>query len=353
MQKGDIAFKSNFATLDLQTNVVVSRRADRHFEDIGPILCDYLTANTKLPSFPDYEVTVKYATEHRCGVRLRGKNLSCDITGTDPLKDNKKLVLCEANDKQDADAVMTSQIVNELSKVFHDLLVAHPINKQREEQGKPLANCVLLRGAGVRIDVQGFYERHQMKGFMIAPTAIIAGLGMSIDLDVKPVKGATGDYHTNLDAKADAFMQYITATRNNGEEEVYDFGFLHIKAVDDASHDGNIEMKCKFISKADDMLGKIIKQLQEYNHKQGNKYEYAIVVTGDHTTPLLYGDHSDEPVPFLMCKIDNITNNVTSGEQVDQVQAFSEIDAAQGVLGRFPGGQVFNIIKSYHMQAQE
>ena len=39
MAPGDIAFKSNFATLDSATGVVLRRRADRRFEDLGPQLC--------------------------------------------------------------------------------------------------------------------------------------------------------------------------------------------------------------------------------------------------------------------------------------------------------------------------
>lgn len=39
MAPGDIAFKSNFATLDTQSGIVTSRRADRRFEDLGPLLC--------------------------------------------------------------------------------------------------------------------------------------------------------------------------------------------------------------------------------------------------------------------------------------------------------------------------
>lgn len=39
MAPGDIAFKCNFATLDKATNMVIKRRADRHFEDVGPELC--------------------------------------------------------------------------------------------------------------------------------------------------------------------------------------------------------------------------------------------------------------------------------------------------------------------------
>jgi hypothetical protein len=39
MAPGDIAFKSNFATIDPQTGVVEKRRADRKFEHLGPQLC--------------------------------------------------------------------------------------------------------------------------------------------------------------------------------------------------------------------------------------------------------------------------------------------------------------------------
>ena len=42
MAPGDIAFKCNFASLDERTGVVLKRRADRHFEHLGPILCDAL-----------------------------------------------------------------------------------------------------------------------------------------------------------------------------------------------------------------------------------------------------------------------------------------------------------------------
>ena len=41
-------FKSNFATLDTATGVVTSRRADRRFEDLGPVLCDHLNGAQQL-----------------------------------------------------------------------------------------------------------------------------------------------------------------------------------------------------------------------------------------------------------------------------------------------------------------
>jgi 2,3-bisphosphoglycerate-independent phosphoglycerate mutase len=61
-------------------------------------------------------------------------------------------------------------------------LLKHPINEQRVRQGKPPANVVLLRGCGARLRVPTFKEMHGLNAFMIAPTCIIAGLGMSVGM---------------------------------------------------------------------------------------------------------------------------------------------------------------------------
>lgn len=147
----------------------------------------------KLPSFPEHSVAVKYATEHRCGVRVRGPRLTDMITGTDPLKDkygwsclfslsscthicemntSKPIVKCAPTDETHeakltsdvsprssvlvtclfAEAV-NSQLINELSDVFYEILSKHPINDDRRKAGKNPANSVLLRGCGSCIDV--------------------------------------------------------------------------------------------------------------------------------------------------------------------------------------------------------
>eukprot|EP00775_Hariotina_reticulata_P006508 gene6508-6735_t len=101
MAPGDIAFKSNFATFNPSTGVVEKRRADRQFEHLGPTLCEALDGKypstgfcfgLQLPSFPQHQVSVRYATEHRCGVVVRGPGLTDAISGTDPLKDNLPLL---------------------------------------------------------------------------------------------------------------------------------------------------------------------------------------------------------------------------------------------------------------------
>ena len=88
---GDIAFKSNFAYMNLDTNIVERRRVDRGFPAWGIPLCDALTG-IPITGFPDHSVEVMYATEHRCGVKVSGPNLTHRITGNDPLKDNRMVV---------------------------------------------------------------------------------------------------------------------------------------------------------------------------------------------------------------------------------------------------------------------
>lgn len=61
MKPGDIAFKTNFATLDVDTGIVLSRRADRNFESVGPTLCAALD-NLTIPGFPHHHVRVKSDT---------------------------------------------------------------------------------------------------------------------------------------------------------------------------------------------------------------------------------------------------------------------------------------------------
>eukprot|EP00882_Tetradesmus_deserticola_P022613 GHRQ01024543.1.p3 GENE.GHRQ01024543.1~~GHRQ01024543.1.p3 ORF type:complete len:100 (+),score=17.16 GHRQ01024543.1:130-429(+) len=70
-----------------------------HHAHLRPLLVHLLLcAGLALPSFPQHAVSVRYATEHRCGVVVRGAGLSDAISGTDPLKDNLPLLTVEPLD---------------------------------------------------------------------------------------------------------------------------------------------------------------------------------------------------------------------------------------------------------------
>ena len=74
--------------MNLDTRIVEKRRVDREFPAWGIPLCDALTG-IPIPDYPDHSIEVKYATEHRCSVKVSGPRLSNVITGNDPLKDNR------------------------------------------------------------------------------------------------------------------------------------------------------------------------------------------------------------------------------------------------------------------------
>ena len=332
MKLGDIGFKCNFATLE--NDIVTSRRADRNFEMIGPNFCDFLNEKMQevfVNKYPEHEISFKYATEHSCGIRIRGPNLSNKITNTDPLKDNLPLLLSKPKDDS-KEAIFSSNLINNISKVISEELTNHQINQERKKEGKSLANIILFRGCGVRINAENFEKKHNLKSFMIAPTAIIKGIGMTFDMKIVDSKGGTGDYHTDLNSKRVALIDTFKNEKN------LNFGFLHVKAVDDAGHDKNLELKIKFIEKIDLMIGDILNDLKLLIDEK--KDDFLIVVTGDHSTPVLIGDHSFEPVPFMICDLKN-------EEKGDEVEFFSEVDSAYGDLGRFSGLQVMKIIKYF------
>jgi len=397
MSPGDIAFKSNFATLDEKTGIVTSRRADRHFEEEGPVFCSALD-RIKLPSFPEYEVRVRYATEHRCGVVLTGPKLSGNISGTDPLKDNRLLLETTPLDDTE-EAKHTAAVVNELSKEMSRILISHPLNEKRASQGKSVANVVLLRGCGIRIEVPTFQQKHGLWPCMVAPTKIIAGLGLSLGIDILLAPGATGDYRTLLTSKAKAIAKALSAPLEppppvfvpgeedckDGRREGYDFGFLHIKAIDDAGHDKATLLKVKAFEAVDRVVGQLARLL--WQAECSGVARYSLCITGDHSTPVEYGDHSYEPVPFTICHLKDFVNT-RGGESAvmeasldpfnlpsvngnpedekqpyltfeddnlhqckpvagDSVVIFDEIAAARGCLGRFQGCEMMGIIKTY------
>uniref|UniRef100_K3WQF7 Metalloenzyme domain-containing protein n=1 Tax=Globisporangium ultimum (strain ATCC 200006 / CBS 805.95 / DAOM BR144) TaxID=431595 RepID=K3WQF7_GLOUD len=365
MDKGDVAFKCNFATVKKNEKgelIVERRRVDRNFPSWGIELCSFLDG-MEIPAFPNVRVATKYATEHRCGVVFKGPGLCDKITGTDPLKDNLPLQMSKPMDSS-PEAEYSSKVLNEVSSVFHQHLSTHPINVKRACCHEPEANIVLLRGPGERINVPTFEEIHGMKPFMIAPTCIIAGLGMSLGFDLVKAPGATGDYHTNLISKAETALHML-------KKEAYDFAFVHVKAVDDAGHDRDVAKKVEFlelghldlcvihfIQKADEMIAHLIEGV----HDELQDHEVTIVVTGDHTTPVKYGDHTFEPVPLAIARVNSayaclnaqsssseVTGNANASPLVDSVQTFCELSVARGSLGRFAGDQLMGLIKKYRM----
>jgi 2,3-diphosphopglycerate-independent phosphoglycerate mutase len=253
---GDIAFKSNFAYMNIDTRIVERRRVDREFPDWGIPLCEAISGLT-IPGYPDHVVECQYATEHRCAIKVSGPRLSSLITGNDPLKDNLPIVKCESTEPSDPDSVFTAELIEKLSERLTEVLLEHPINKARKEQGLPYANMITLRGAGQRIEATPFSEKHGLKPFMIAPTAIIRGVGLTFGMDLlDDVEGMTGYYNSNLKGKCERAAKEFIENKNS-----YDFGFVHVKAVDDAGHDKSRRIKVEQLEKVDRAIADMVSKL--------------------------------------------------------------------------------------------
>ena len=289
--------------------------------------------------------------------------LSDAVSGTDPLKDNLPLRRCvsllsssdgegeeglggngdseEEMKKRKKDAETTAEIVNELSDEIRRVLESHPLNLERRGQGKAVANALLLRGCGARAPLPDFATKFGFaRGCAVAPTKIIAGLALCAGFEVLECARGTGDYRTSLRSKVDAVVGAIERAddeeerkRKSKEEEREEpspssspsaplFVLLHVKAVDDAGHDRAPFKKMAWLRAVDAALARLVRKLGSKRGEKGGggskSPEVVVAVTGDHSTPVEFGDHSCEPVPFAAAPLRAVVEALLLGKNEDE-----------------------------------
>jgi 2,3-bisphosphoglycerate-independent phosphoglycerate mutase len=311
---GDVAFRSNFGTVDVDMKVI-DRRAGRAFtSDEGAILQDVL----KGIEIDGVKVHFIATVEHRGAVVLEGKGLSGEITDTDPHETGVKPL--ESNPLIPK-AKKTSDVVNKLTVIAHERLKDIDLNADRIKRGLPPANTLLLRGAGQHGHIPTLQERFGIKSAVIAGGALYIGTAKYVGMEHILVEGQTGTIDTNFEGIAEQAIKCV----NNG----FDYVFLHIKATDNASHDFDHDQKMLAIERTDGMIGRILEKVED---------KVVISVTGDHSTPVTIGEHTCDPVPVLLW---------SKFLRADSVSKFSEIDAAQGALHRIRGSDVMPTLLGY------
>ncbi|MCX8082607.1 MAG: cofactor-independent phosphoglycerate mutase [bacterium] len=215
------------------------------------------------------------------------------------------------------EAVRTAEILNRIIEESYDILDKHPVNLQRKRQGKDPANMLWPWSPGRKPVMDKFYERFGIKGAVISAVDLIKGIGIYCGFDVINVKGATGLWNTNYEGKADACVDAMRS---------HDLVYVHVEAIDEASHEGNIELKIRCIEDFDRRLvGNILPHIDMENT--------VIAILPDHYTPVETGAHSSEPVPFL------IYNPLLPP---DEVETFDEISCSYGIYGLCKGDSLIN-----------
>lgn len=303
LKSGDVAFRGNIGTLD-KNDTIIDRRAGR----IG----DTSSFASLINNIEIDGVTIhaKAGVGHRIAVVLRGEYLSDEITDTDPHKE--EVQIRKARPKNNTrPAKKTAEIVNLLVQKANRLFAKHPINKERAVKGLPLANCLLLRGAGKITEFPYFEDKYNFKACCIAGGGLYKGIARLLGMTVLDVKGATGKPDTNITNK-------IKALQDNLDN--FDFFFIHLKGTDTCAEDGDFEAKKEYIERADRELLPL-KELVE-------KEKIVLVVTGDHTTSSRLRMHTADEVPILVAGSD---------VRQDAVDRFGERPAQAGGLGHMDG----------------
>lgn len=322
---GDICFRANLATAEETPDglKITDRRAGRI--DTGQSELAAALNAVKLTVSPKISFEFRPSTQHRGALLLRGHSirLSDQITENDPHVAGELIPDSKPNPDviEDAAARVTASAVNEITRRSFDLWKDHPINRDRVRSGKPAANIVLLRGASDAPHLTSIESTYNVRGAVIAGGALYRGVSLACGMYQLDVEGATGGLDTDLTAKAEAALDAL---------HTYDYVFIHVKGTDNAGHDQDAEGKRAFIERMDQELIGPLTQRLDWSSTH-------IAVTGDHTTPIDFGDHTTEPVPVLF-----------AGPNVmpDATIAFHERAAATGGLSRF-SGQVLPILLGY------
>lgn len=305
---GDVAFRCNFATVN-DDLVVLDRRAGRIANEEAAKLAPSLR-KVKLQGSLKVTFQFKNTVQHRAILVIRGPKLSSAVSDSDPETDGKK-VLDVRPLEDSAEAKRTAKIANLLVQEFHKVLVKHPVNKERADQNLPVANMILLRGAGNLPKIPALQDKYGIKPACVAAVSLIRGVCKVAGMDLIDTKGATGTPQTDYTAKAKATVESL---------KKYDFVLLHVKATDVASHDGNVKLKVQIIEKIDRMLGHVLANIDP-------KLTF-VAVTADHTTSTLTRNHEGDPVPVVI---------MGPGVRCDDVAQFGERTCAKGGLNRIRG----------------
>jgi 2,3-bisphosphoglycerate-independent phosphoglycerate mutase len=302
VRKGDIAFRVNFATVD-EDMVVLDRRAGRINEGT-----DKLAEAINRIRLPGVEVIFKESTGHRGALVMRGEELSCEVSDSDPHEPGRRVLEVKALSSS-PNAAKTARLVNEFSRKAREVLKNHEVNAARQRRGLKPANMLLLRGCGVAMDIPSFEEKHGLRAGCMATTGLLRGIARSVGMEL-------------LETPEEYAERVVQGLRYL---EKHDFLLLNIKEPDEAAHDGNPERKIELIETIDEALAPLLGYIEE---------NYLLLLS-DHTTATSYGDHTGDPVPVLIAG---------PGVRCDDVKAFDERSAAKGGLGRIRGRDLMPIL---------
>ena len=327
-RNGDLALRGNFATVhdDLR---IIDRRAGRNIsERESREICLSLNQNVKF-SDVNANVQVVPTIAHRVVIRFRHAKcaLSENISNTDPAysringigiatpsADSESILLSKAQDNSEA-STASAKLLNEFTIQVVKLLKDHPVNQARSSLGLKPINGILARDPGTKYPHLEFMNKKY--GLNIGSIVDMpVEVGISKVLGMKMFRaGGVQDYETKALVAADKLSDL-------------DGIYVHIKGPDEYGHDGDWQGKKRSIEVIDNsFFGPLLRKL--------DFQKTLFVISGDHSTPCIKNNHSDDPVPLLFSG-DNM--------ETDGSERFTESYAKKGSKGLMMGEQIIGQI---------
>jgi 2,3-bisphosphoglycerate-independent phosphoglycerate mutase len=308
---GAVVFRGNLATV-APDGSLIDRRAGRIRAGTADLLAGLrnltLKNGLRASAFPGHE--------HRLVVMLQGEGLSAAVGDSDPggAAPIQRPLDPRATDDT-PEAARTAEALREFLDHAAEVLSAHPLNQARIDEGLPAANCIITRGAA---QVEGPTRPSvRTRGAMVSacPTA----LGVARAAGVQGTRGPTmtGNLDTDIEGKLTVAATLL---------QTQPFVVVHLKGTDIAAHDRRPAAKRDFIARFDRALGHFLSR----DEARGLR----IVVSADHGTSSVSGNHLADPVPLLLATWDGPCDP----------GAFDEESAARGALGLLDSAELSQLL---------
>ena len=285
LQPGDLAARGNFCSVDPETGEITDRRAGRIGSELGARLCEKLN-EVQLDGVD--RVFVEPVKEYRFALILRGEGLEDGLTDTDPQETGVPPLPVKATRPE---AEETAELVNRWLKKARAVLA-----EDAEENDHP-ANSCNLRGLAKEPGLPKMREIYKLRCACIATYPMYKGVSKLAGMEVL----STGS----------TIEEEVATLKENWDD--YDFFFFHVKKIDSRGEDGDFDAKAAVIEHFDAVLPDMLALEPD-----------VVIVTGDHSTPALWKNHSWHELPVLLW---------SRYVRPDDTETFGERPCMRGGLG--------------------
>lgn len=288
LQQQDVAVRGNFATVAYPKNgdpVIVDRRAGRPATTEIKTICARL--QEAIRQINAVEVIIRPVKGHRFVVIFRGSNLNAQVADTDP--------------QQEDVAPLPPRPLSEAAKFTADIAAEFIRQAAIVLKEEVKVNFPLLRGFSQIPKLPSFSNLYGLKAAAVAAYPMYRGLASLVGMKI-------------LDCPDEIIKDKLTVLKTHWSD--FDYFFLHVKGTDSRGEDGDYRGKIAVLEDFDKQFSFIL-----------NLKPDVLVITGDHSTPVLLKNHSWHPVPFLL---------YSPFVRYDRnVSGFHELACSQGSLGHF------------------